>query len=158
MSYTHPRFGLVTPDPQTNVKNLGAELKQLGTSLETILAGFDYNGADPDLYGVRLVDAETKLTRLGNRVTALEAAAPARGSQSIALAGGNGIAEVTVPLPAGKFTAAPTSILLTVQTTLGSVSVIDARVKSRSAASFVIEARKTSTGAATPTIDWVAFP
>lgn len=48
MSYTHPEFGIVTPDNQTKAKDLGTELKQMGATIEATLKSFDYNGADPN--------------------------------------------------------------------------------------------------------------
>lgn len=62
MSYTHPRYGIVTPDNQTKAKDLGAELKQMGATIEATLKSFDYNGADPNLVLARVAALETKFT------------------------------------------------------------------------------------------------
>lgn len=41
MAFIHPKYGLVTPAPDTRVNKLGHELKQLGESLEGVLEGID---------------------------------------------------------------------------------------------------------------------
>ena len=64
MPYTHPRYNLTTPSETTQFKNLGKELRELGTSLETVLANFDYNGADPNLVLSRVVAIENRLAKL----------------------------------------------------------------------------------------------
>lgn len=64
MSYTHPRFGIVTPDNQTKAKDLGAELKQMGATIENVLGLFDYNGADPNVVLARVAALEAILAPL----------------------------------------------------------------------------------------------
>lgn len=63
MSYTHPKFGIVTPDNQTKARDLGAELKTMGATIENILELFDYNGSDPDAVIARVAAIEAKLAR-----------------------------------------------------------------------------------------------
>lgn len=63
MSYTHPRYGIVTPDNQTAAKNLGAELKAMGASMVSALDSFDYNGADPNLVLARVAALEARAAK-----------------------------------------------------------------------------------------------
>lgn len=103
MSFTHPKFGLVTPDNQTKAKDLGAELKQMGATIEAVLAGFDYNGADPDLVLARVASLEAALTRR-------DKTASGSGSAS-AIATGTKLTDVAVSFPIGRFDTPPTVIV-----------------------------------------------
>lgn len=78
MSFTHPKFGLVTPDNETKAKDLGAELKQMGATIESVLEAFDYNGADPNAVIARVAAIELHLAKLGTFEATVPFEAPYR--------------------------------------------------------------------------------
>lgn len=58
MSVTLPKFGLKAVNETTRFKDLGKEMREMGQSIESILEGFDYNGADPNLVLARTAALE----------------------------------------------------------------------------------------------------
>lgn len=60
MPYTTPKFLITVPSPTTRLNRLGAELQQLGASLEAALSKFNYNGKDPNLVLSRVAALEAR--------------------------------------------------------------------------------------------------
>lgn len=72
MSYTTPKYGITTPDRETEFRNLGAETKAMGVRLEQVLADFDYNGTDPDAVSARVIAAENAIAALQPEVAKIK--------------------------------------------------------------------------------------
>lgn len=73
MSIILPKYGLTVPSETTRFRDLGKELRELGVSVNDALESFDYNGADPGLFGSRLAALEGRATTLEIEYDALEA-------------------------------------------------------------------------------------
>lgn len=58
MSIHLPRYDITVPSENTEFRNLGKELRELGESVDAALASFDYNGADPNLVLSRVAALE----------------------------------------------------------------------------------------------------
>lgn len=65
-------YNLPSPGPTTKFKDLGAELLAWSNAIDALLAGFDYNGADPDAVLARVVALEAWRANVTPRLAALE--------------------------------------------------------------------------------------
>lgn len=65
-------FNLAAPSPATKFKDLGAELLAFATSIDNVLASFDYNGSDPNAVLARVAALEAWKTLAEPRIAALE--------------------------------------------------------------------------------------
>lgn len=138
-----PIYGFTAPDQQTQVKDLGAELKQMAERAEQILAAFDYEGADPNL--------------VLSRVAALEAAAtpvPLHGLVQLTPPSGGGLVSTSITFPPGYFEETP-AIMATLHTQAGPTITANVSIASRSKTGFTLNLNRSN---ATATfVNWAAF-
>lgn len=108
MSYTTPKYGITVPSPATQVKELGAELQEMGVSIESVLESFDYNGADPNLVLSRMSALEIEAASLSDRIDVLESVpAEASGVVTLSLSSAAPSGTVDITFPPGRFSTAP---------------------------------------------------
>lgn len=64
MTIYTPNFGMKAPSGATKLKQLGPALEEFARSVDSTLAEFDYNGADPNLVLARVLALETQVAAL----------------------------------------------------------------------------------------------
>lgn len=159
MSIILPKFQLKTPSETTLFKDLGKELREFGESVEETLEGFDYTGADPNIVLSRVAALEAWQTAAEGRLADLETAALPYpiGSETVASVGSSGSTkQLTVPLPAGRFTSTP-FISISPTSPTGHMQYLDWRISSRSASSFTLEVRNTGSSTRNFSFSWAAI-
>ncbi len=153
MSYTTPKYGLTAPDRETELRDLGDETKAMVQSIEAVLDTFDYNGADPDLFGARMVAAEAALTAQQAAHAALAARQPIGGQISITPSAANVATSGAITFPPGYFATAPL-VVVTGRTNQPERIMLSVLSESTSGATVWLTRNNTTA----TTINWIAIP
>lgn len=64
MTIYTPNFGMKAPSGATKLRHLGPALEEFARSVDSTLAEFDYNGADPNLVLARVLALETQVAAM----------------------------------------------------------------------------------------------